>query len=85
MSQQFLPQSFMRYLLLSVLTELAIRDVDKEVIESAQSFGSSTMQMLTKVQFPQALPTIMAGVNQTTMMALAMVVVGSMVGAQGLR
>lgn len=66
------------------LTELAIRNVDKEVVESAQSFGSSTMQMLVKVQLPQALPTIMAGVNQTTMMALAMAVVGSMVGAQGL-
>ena len=66
------------------LTELAIRNVDKEVVESAQSFGSSTIQMLTKVQLPQALPTIMAGVNQTTMMALAMAVVGSMVGAQGL-
>ena len=66
------------------LTELAIRNVDKEVVESAQSFGSSTMQMLTKVQLPQALPTIMAGVNQTTMMALSMAVVGSMVGAQGL-
>ena len=68
----------------SRLTELAIRNVDQEVVESAQSFGSSTMQMLTKVQLPQALPTIMAGINQTTMMALAMAVVGSMVGAQGL-
>ncbi|MCZ2258357.1 ABC transporter permease [Sporosarcina sp. G11-34] len=66
------------------LTELAIRNVDKEVVESAQSFGSSTAQMLTKVQLPQALPTIMAGVNQTTMMALSMAVIGSMVGAQGL-
>src|SRR5690625_962516 len=66
------------------LTELAIRGVDSEVIESAQSFGSSRWQMLRKVQLPQALPTIMAGVNQTTMMALAMVVVASMVGAQGL-
>lgn len=66
------------------LTELAIRGVDKEVIESAQSFGSSRWQMLKKVQLPQALPTIMAGVNQTTMMALAMVVIASMVGAQGL-
>ncbi|ALX48745.1 ABC transporter permease [Lentibacillus amyloliquefaciens] len=66
------------------LTELAIRGVDKEVIESAQSFGSSNMQMLFKIQLPQALPTIMAGVNQTTMMALAMVVIASMVGAQGL-
>ncbi len=66
------------------LTELAIRNVDQEVIESAQSFGSSRMQMLTKVQLPQAVPTIMAGVNQTTMMALAMAVIASMVGAGGL-
>lgn len=66
------------------LTELAIRSVDKEVIESAESFGSSRWQMMRKVQLPQALPTIMAGVNQTTMMALAMVVVASMVGAKGL-
>ncbi|GIN93259.1 glycine/betaine ABC transporter permease [Siminovitchia terrae] len=66
------------------LTELAIRGVDKDVIESAQSFGSSRWQMLRKVQLPQALPTIMAGVNQTTMMALAMVVIASMVGASGL-
>lgn len=66
------------------LTELGLRNVDKEVIESAQSFGSSRMQMLIKVQLPQALPTIMAGINQTTMMALSMAVVGSMVGAGGL-
>lgn len=66
------------------LTELAIRGVDEEVIESALSFGSSKGQMLQKVQLPQALPTIMAGVNQTTMMALAMVVIASMVGASGL-
>jgi glycine betaine/proline transport system permease protein len=66
------------------LTELAIREVDNEVIESAQSFGSSNWQMLKKVQLPQALPTIMTGVNQTTMMALAMVVIASMVGAKGL-
>ncbi|WP_217586073.1 ABC transporter permease [Lentibacillus saliphilus] len=66
------------------LTELAIRGVDKEVVESAQSFGSSRWQTLRKVQLPQALPTIMAGVNQTTMMALAMVVIASMVGAKGL-
>jgi len=66
------------------LTELGIRSVDKEVIESAQSFGSSARQMLLKVQLPQALPTIMAGVNQTMMMALAMAVVSSMVGAKGL-
>ncbi len=66
------------------LTELGIRSVDEEVIESAQSFGSSRMQMLFKVQLPQALPTILAGINQTTMMALSMAVVGSMVGADGL-
>lgn len=66
------------------LTELAIRGVDEEVVESALSFGSSRWQMLRKVQLPQALPTIMAGVNQTTMMALAMVVIASMVGASGL-
>src|SRR5699024_2021382 len=66
------------------LTELAIRGVDQEVVESAESFASSTWQMLGKVQLPQALPTIMAGVNQTTMMALAMVVIASMVGASGL-
>lgn len=66
------------------LTELALRGVNEEIIESAQSFGSSRWQMLRKVQLPQALPTIMAGVNQTTMMALAMVVIASMVGAQGL-
>ncbi|MGM8214782.1 ABC transporter permease [Bacillaceae bacterium W0354] len=66
------------------LTELGIRNVDQEVIESAQSFGSSKVQMLVKVQLPQAVPTIMAGVNQTTMMALAMAVIASMVGAGGL-
>lgn len=66
------------------LTELAIREVGEEIIESAESFGSSRWQMLWKIQIPQALPTIMAGVNQTTMMALAMVVIASMVGAQGL-
>ncbi|WP_027963807.1 ABC transporter permease [Halalkalibacillus halophilus] len=66
------------------LTELAIRNVDREVIESAESFGSSRMQILKKVQLPQAIPTMMAGVNQTTMMALAMAVIASMVGAGGL-
>ncbi len=66
------------------LTNLAIRNVPKEVVEAGQSFGSSRWQLLIKVQVPQALPTIMAGINQTTMMALAMVVVASMVGAKGL-
>ncbi|WP_096185985.1 ABC transporter permease [Evansella halocellulosilytica] len=66
------------------LTELAIRNVSKEMVEAAESFGSSRMNLLTKVQLPQAMPTILAGVNQTTMMALAMVVIASMIGAQGL-
>ncbi|WP_085523036.1 ABC transporter permease [Tuberibacillus sp. Marseille-P3662] len=66
------------------LTNLAIRNVPKEVVEAGESFGSSKWQLLKKVQIPQALPTIMAGVNQTTMMALAMVVISSMVGAKGL-
>lgn len=66
------------------LTELAIRGVPNDLIESAQSFGSSKLQILFKVQLPQGLPTIMTGVNQTTMMALAMVVIASMVGAKGL-
>jgi len=66
------------------LTDLGIRRVSKEMVEAAHSFGSSTWQTLTKVQLPQALPTIMTGVNQTTMMALAMVVISSMIGAEGL-
>lgn len=66
------------------LTNLAIRGVSREMVEAAHSFGSSKWQMLTKVQLPQALPTIMTGINQTTMMALAMVVIASMVGAEGL-
>ncbi|WP_085991321.1 ABC transporter permease [Oceanobacillus senegalensis] len=66
------------------LTNLAIRGVPSEVVEAGLSFGSSKWQLLKKVQIPQALPTIMTGVNQTTMMALAMVVVASMVGVEGL-
>ena len=66
------------------LTNLALREVSREMIEAALSFGSSRWQMLRKVQIPQALPTIMAGINQTTMMALAMVVIASLVGAKGL-
>ncbi|HZK53504.1 MAG TPA: proline/glycine betaine ABC transporter permease [Desulfosporosinus sp.] len=66
------------------LTDLGIRNVPKEMVEAAHSFGSSKWQTLTKVQLPQALPTIMTGINQTTMMALAMVVVASMIGAKGL-
>ncbi|OCX66760.1 ABC transporter permease [Thioclava sp. SK-1] len=66
------------------LTNLGIRLVDQEVIEAADAFGSDSRQKLWGVQLPLALPTIMTGVNQTIMMALAMVVVASMVGVGGL-
>jgi len=66
------------------LTSLGIRQVDKEVVEAAKSFGSTKWQVLFKVQIPQALPTIMTGVNQTLMMAMSMVVTCSMIGARGL-
>ncbi|OUQ78496.1 ABC transporter permease subunit [Flavonifractor sp. An100] len=66
------------------LTSLGIRQVDKEVVEAAKAFGSTKRQALFKVQIPQALPTIMTGVNQTLMMAMAMVVTCSMIGARGL-
>ncbi|MGB3418508.1 MAG: proline/glycine betaine ABC transporter permease [Mesorhizobium sp.] len=66
------------------LTNLGIRLVDKDVLEAADSFGSSAWQKLKDVQMPLALPTIMAGINQTIMMALAMVVIASMIGVQGL-
>jgi len=66
------------------LTNLGIRQVDEEVVEAGQSLGSTPLQLLTKIQFPLALPTIMAGINQTVMMALAMVVIASMIGAEGL-
>ncbi|MEW9616182.1 proline/glycine betaine ABC transporter permease [Shinella sp. S4-D37] len=66
------------------LTDLGVRLVDKDVLEAADAFGSSPWQKLTKVQLPLALPTIMAGINQTIMMALAMVVIASMIGVQGL-
>lgn len=66
------------------LTALGINRVSKEMVEAANSFGTSSWQLLTKVQLPQALPTITTGVNQTTMMALAMAVIASMVGAKGL-
>ena len=66
------------------LTNLGIRQVPAETVEAAQSFGASPLQILTKVQIPMALPTIMAGINQTTLMALAMVTIASMVAAGGL-
>ena len=66
------------------LTNLGIRQVDPEVVEAARSFGSTSRQILAKVQLPMALPTVMAGVNQTIMMALAMVVIAAMIGARGL-
>jgi len=66
------------------LTNVGIREVSKEVVEAAHAFGSSYWQTLFKVQLPMARPTIMVGINQTTMMALAMVVVASMIGARGL-
>lgn len=66
------------------LTDLGIRLVDRDVLEAADAFGTSPRQKLFKVQLPLALPTIMAGVNQTIMMALAMVVIASMIGVQGL-
>jgi len=66
------------------LTNLGIRLVDKDVLEAADAFGSSGWQKLKNVQLPLALPTIMAGINQTIMMALAMVVIASMIGVQGL-
>ncbi|MCP1640506.1 glycine betaine/proline transport system permease protein [Pseudomonas citronellolis] len=66
------------------MTNLGIRLVDKDVLEAADAFGSSSWQKLRNVQLPLALPTIMAGINQTIMMALAMVVIASMIGVQGL-
>jgi glycine betaine/proline transport system permease protein len=66
------------------LTNLGIRLVDRDVLEAADAFGADSRQKLFKVQLPLALPTIMAGINQTIMMALAMVVIASMIGVQGL-
>ena len=66
------------------LTNIGIRTVDKEAVEASKAFGATPKQVLFDVQLPLAKPSIMVGINQTTMMALAMVVIGSMIGAKGL-
>lgn len=66
------------------LTNVGIRTVDIEAVEAAKAFGATSKQILFDVQLPLAKPSIMVGINQTTMMALAMVVIGSMIGAKGL-
>lgn len=66
------------------LTDLGIRQVDSEVVEAIVAFGATSWQKLLRAQLPLAMPTIMAGINQTTMMALSMVVIASMIGAGGL-
>lgn len=66
------------------LTNLGIRQVPEETVEAIESFGATKWQSMLKVKIPLAMPTIMAGVNQTILMALAMVVIASLVGAGGL-
>ena len=66
------------------LTDLGLRQVDREVMEAINAFGATPWQQLFGVQLPLAMPSIMAGINQTTMMALSMVVIASMIGARGL-
>ncbi|TFE27168.1 ABC transporter permease [Cohnella luojiensis] len=65
------------------LTNLGIRQVPSELVEAADAFGSTPAQKLVKLQLPLAMPTIMAGINQTIMLSLSMVVISSMIGAQG--
>ncbi|HET8727684.1 MAG TPA: proline/glycine betaine ABC transporter permease, partial [Alphaproteobacteria bacterium] len=66
------------------LTNLGIRQVQKEIVEAGQAFGCTDRQLLFRVQIPNAMPSIMAGVNQTIMLSLSMVVIASMIGAGGL-
>ena len=66
------------------LTDLGIRQIDNRIIDATDAFGASSFQKLLKVELPLALPSIMVGINQATMMALSMVVIASMIGNRGL-